>query len=380
MNDTEIEKFNYTVNDNQILVNGEILDIRGVVYVPGYPGFVPWEIEQSINLPERLKTSIENDINQIKNLGANTIRLWGAPEYCYTAIKDAQDIHILQTLWIDGEQGDLLETVFIENTKEYFRTVIDRIYGVFSDGSAPICGYIVGNEINEASILNTNQYHPEITSFSGNYITTDSSLTASEVFLAQLGDYVKSYVYDNYGDLPLVTYANDIRTDEIIDTPFLDFRSHNAYSYAVAYYLENPPFGSITGTLFQGWIEYLKNKYPSVPLLITETGLSVTPNATHIGPPNYGYGGNTEVEQGNGIIQNFEDIKTAETSVAGVVIHEYLDSWWKFGFEDSFEHDPNDREEWFGIVKIVSNNDWYTTIDRPIVGQLKTFWQQHIIE
>lgn len=373
--DFEEHQISYSVNEHNILVNNTIMEIRGIVYVPSYPGILPWEIENSTNLPSNLKKSIKDDIAQIKQMGANTIRFWGAPEYCYQAVKEVQDLHILQTLWIDGEQVDFLDSIFVENTKNYFRDVIDRIYSVFENEQAPVCAYIIGNELSELSITNTNQNHPNVTAFSGNFIITDSTVSATEVFIAQLGDYVKSYVYENYGTVPLVTYSNDIRTFDKIDTPFLDFRSHNAYSYAVDYYLMNPTPGSTSGTLFQGWIEQVKNIYPNIPLLITETELSVSPNATHVGPPNYGYGGNTEVEQGEGIIQNLLDIESAQYPIAGVIIHEYKDSWWKFGYEDSFEHDPDDIEEWFGIVKIISDNDWYSTIDRPIVGQLKTFWQ-----
>jgi len=217
--DFEEHPMSYSVNDHNILVNGEILEIRGIVYIPGYPGYLPWEIENSTNLSSNLKNSILDDIAHIKELGANTIRLWGAPEYCYQAVKEVGDLHILQTLWVDGEQSDFFDSVFVENTKNYFRDVINRIYGVFENKQAPVCSYIIGNELSELSIINTNQNHPEITSYTGDYIMTDSSLTASEVFLAQMGDYVKSYIFENYGTLPLVTYSNDIRTDEVIDTP-----------------------------------------------------------------------------------------------------------------------------------------------------------------
>ncbi len=114
--------------------------------------------------------------------------------------------------------------------------------------------------------------------------------------------------------------------------------------------------------------------HPGVPLLITETGLSVSPNAFHQGPPNYGYGGNTEAEQAAGILQNLTDIKSASISIAGVTIHEYLDAWWKFGYEDSLSQDPDDVEEWFGIVRLVFDGAGYTTEPRPAHDQVKAAW------
>ena len=73
--------------------------------------------------------------------------------------------------------------------------------------------------------------------------------------------------------------------------------------------------GSDSGTLFQGWVEELKYLHPGVPLLITETGLSVSPNAANQGPPDYGYGGNTEAEQAAGILQNLSDIDSASIAI-----------------------------------------------------------------
>ena len=115
--------------------------------------------------------------------------------------------------------------------------------------------------------------------------------------------------------------------------------------------------------------------HPGVPLLITETGLSVSPNAVHQGPPNYGYGGNTEAEQAAGILQNLTDIQSASISIAGVTIHEYLDAWWKFGFEDSLSQDPDDVEEWFGIVRLVRDGTGYSTEPRPVYVQVRTIWE-----
>jgi hypothetical protein len=127
--------------------------------------------------------------------------------------------------------------------------------------------------------------------------------------------------------------------------------------------------------MLQGWVEELKQRYPDKPLLLTETGLSVAPNATHVGPPNYGYGGNTATEQATGIISHLEDIKTANMKIAGACIHEYLDAWWKFGLDDSFTQDPSDIEEWFGLVKMVRVGGNYMTEPRQIFYSLSTYWR-----
>ena len=370
----EEENISFSVDNNYLLKNNQPLQIKGMVYVPGYPGYLPWEIERSESLPVNLKNSIDTDIANIKAMGANTLRFWGAPKYCYEALKNIGDLYFIQTIWIKGDEPDFQNPVFKENTKTYIKEVVDRIYSVFENEPPPLIAFLVGNELSETSILSTDAAHPDINIYTGNYITTNSNTTATEAFLAEMADFTKTYEFESYGHISLVSYANDIRTVDIIETPFLDFISHNAYSYAVPYYRPNTSLGSISGTLFQGWVEEIKSRHPNKPLLITETGLSVSPNANHVGAPNYGYGGNTELEQTTGILQNITDINSASLPISGICIHEYLDAWWKFGLEDSYSQDPNDIEEWFGIVKLKNSNDWYTIEPRNSYNAIKNMW------
>lgn len=365
----------FSVDQHNILKDDVPFKVKGVVYVPGYPGFLPWEIEYAETLPENLRNSIDTDITHIKEMGANTVRFWGVPKYCYEALKNIGDLYFIQTIWINIDESDFQNPVFKENTKSYIRDVVDRVYSVFDDNEPPIIAFVVGNELSERSILSTNEAHPEINSYRGKYIVTDSNRTATEVFLAEMADYTRTYEFETYGNTTLLTYSNEIRTADIIDMPFLDFISHNAYSYAVPSYRPDTSPGSSSGTLFQGWIEEIKSKHPTIPLLITETGLSVSPNAFQAGPPNYGYGGNTELEQATGLLQNLNDINTSLRPTAGVIIHEYLDAWWKFGLQDSYSQDPDDVEEWFGIATLKDSSDWYTTEFRESYKALKNKWE-----
>ena len=364
----------FSVDSNHILLNGNPLDIRGVVYVVGYPGYIPWEVESRHPFPADLQMWVNEDIDNIVALGANTIRLWSAPQYCYEVIQETGSLNIVQTIWFDGEVENFQNETFKESSKQYIREVIQRMF-MGTDGTVPpLLAFVVGNELSEQSILSTNLLNPSINSYVGEFIATDTTLTATEAFLAEMADHTKSYYSQLFDVVPLTTYANDIRTAEIIDTPFLDFRSHNAYSYAVDYYLEDPPTGSSSGTIFQGWLEYLKNMVPDKPLLITETGLSVSPGVPSTGPPNYGYGGNTEEEQAQGLIQNLDDAESSIAPLAGVIIHEYLDAWWKFGLEDSYTQDPDDIEEWFGIMKLSQDGDAVIVTSRMAYNQIQTRW------
>ena len=325
-------------------------------------------------LPAELESRIDADLANIKALGANTVRFWGAPAYCYESIKALGGLNILQTIWFDGAVNDFQNEAFKTISRNYIKTVVDRVYSAYPDNNPPVVAFLVGNELSEISILSTNQAHPNINSYAGNHINA-TDINATEAFIAEMADYLRTYELDTYDKASLISYSNEIRTVHLIDTPFLDFRSQNVYSYAVPYYRPQTQPGSSTGTLYQGWLEELKNIHSSVPLLITETGLSVSPNASHAGPPDYGYGGNTEAEQAAGITQNLQDINSAAINIAGVSIHEYLDAWWKFSLQDSLTQDPNDIEEWFGLVRLVEENGGYTTEARPVYDSVQALWR-----
>ena len=108
-----------------------------------------------------------------------------------------------------------------------------------------------------------------------------------------MADYTITYELSTYGINSLLTYSNEIRTADVIDISFLDFISHNEYSYAVDYYR------------------------PETTPVISE-GL--------------------------------------------------------FGLEDSYSQDPNDIEEWFGVVKLKDSSDWNKTEFRSSYNALKEKW------
>ena len=365
--------YNFKAGKDYLLKNNIPFQVKGVVYVPAYPGNNPMLNE--FNETEQLKNSIYTDLLNIKAMGANTVRFWTAPDYCYEALQSVGDLFILQTIWIPGDADDFHEAQFKESVKEDIREYVDRIYSLSIDNNPPLLGFILGNELYESSILSTDAAHPEINHYNGRYITTDIGITPTEAFLAEMADYLKIYEFENYGKVSLVSYANEIRTIDILDTPFLDFRSHNAYTDVISWYRPNTSSGSFTRTIFQGYAEELKSRFPNVPLLFTETGLSVSPNAIHVGPPNYGYGGNTETEQATCLLQQIDDINSAELPIAGVCFHEYMDAWWKFGLEDSYSQDPEDVQEWFGLVRTKQFGNWYQTEFRPSYLGIQGKWR-----
>lgn len=364
----------FKMDDHRFFRDGKHFLVKGVVYVPVYPGDLPWEVALKKELPETLKMWIRADLNDMDSMGANTVRLWDVPEFVYQAVKEERKFALIQTIWFDSNTKDLQDPSYKERCKEKIRITLKRIYSVYSrQDPPPILAYIVGSELSRSLIQTTDALHPGRKGYAGEFVSAPAGSSASESFLAEMADYLKTLESEQYGQTNLVSYANEARTYDLIDTPFLDFRSFNVYSYAILDYAA-PDNGSFTGTFFQGWIEQLKSKYPRMPLLVTETGLSVSPEGPRLGPHEYGYGGNTAEDQARGIAQNWKDVRTAKPPIAGMVVHEYLDAWWKFGKRDSLEHNSGDAEEWFGITEIEKNGSGYLTRYRPAYKKLQELW------
>jgi len=363
----------FSTGKDVILRNGAPFVVKGVVYVPAYPGYLPWELAEKDEIPKELKHSIRQDLQSIKAMGANTIRLWDAPPYVYQAIREIGGLAIIQTIWFDVTQNDLQDEAFKKRCQMTIQKIIGRIYDSYGSDTPPILAYLAGNELSNKSIHSTNEKHPEISEYEGEYVSAPKGSSAAECFLAEMADFLKGYEFKKYGRTGLVSYANEVRTAQAIDTPFLDFRSFNGYSNSIHDDV-TPKEGSAAKSAFQGWIETLKSQYPDKPLLITETGLSVSPGAPRVGPPDYGYGANTEIEQAEALLERWKDVTTANPAAAGMCVHEFLDAWWKFGLKDSLTQDPNDVEEWFGLAAIKPKGKWYKTKLRPSYNRLKAVW------
>jgi len=199
----------YTPDHDFFYRNGQKFVVKGVVYVPVYPGFVPWELAQDI-----------------KALGANTIRFWDVPAEVYRAVKETGGLSIIQTVWFDAKQPDLQDPVFKQKCKAAVKTAVDRIYEVYSrENPPPVLAFIAGSELSRKSIEETNRRHSGMPAFKGRHVHVPENASPAENFLAEMADYLKSYELEKYGRSHLVSYANEIRTETAIDTPFLNFQN-----------------------------------------------------------------------------------------------------------------------------------------------------------
>ena len=284
----------FIVDNNYIYLNGNRFIVKGIHYLPEYPGELPWELRELKPLPKNIRNRILTDIRDIKGLNVNTVRFWEHPGVCYEGAKK-ENLYIFQTIWVDGAIKDYQDISFKNSQKKYIRYTIDRVHNLNGvDYSDLILAYAIGNELSKESIITTNLNHFEVNKYEGKYISAPSGSSATECFVAEMADYVKKYEYDTYGVIHLVTYSNMQFTESLLDCSFLDFICFNAYCHDTRLFSVNE-LGSYTGTYYQGWLEKMKRKFSNKPLLISEFGLSTAPGQPcQGGYPDYSYGGNSD--------------------------------------------------------------------------------------
>lgn len=198
-----------------------------------------------------------------------------------------------------------------------------------------------------------------------------------------------SYEEEHYGIKHLYTHTSWTHIGPVADRPdlevsddtlffadFADIICMNVYTYARG--VKTSPGGSVTGRPYQGYIEDLI-KISHKPVVITQVGLSTSPNAPDSDIPDFG--GNS-YEKVSSVFSNvWEDIKTASGSstINGVAWFEFMDEWWKNGEDsnDELSHNDSDPEEWFGMYSV---NDDYKSLSAKgsIPGTVKDLFTNSI--
>ncbi|MCK4332095.1 MAG: hypothetical protein KAV40_00780 [Thermoplasmatales archaeon] len=283
--------------------------IKGVAYSPHMPGE---------GCTEFGKANYTQDFEGMKQANVNTIRTYDQvpEEILENATK--YGIGVIEGIWIVPE-GDFSDESFKDECKTHIKEIIDR------DKDKPcIKGWCIGNELDEGNVR---------------YV----GIEETEKFLEELYDYAKSL---DSNSSHFVTHANWPPLDDL-DLSFFDVISFNIFSYW-------PP--KVANRGYYNYTRDLREKYPEKPLLVTEFGYSTSP----VGPGNGGYGGNSEEEQAKLLKNCWEDIVNA--GCTGGIVFEWNDEWWKnecYGV-DKNTHNPDDPEEWFGMIAIEGTEDDYT--------------------
>ncbi len=310
---------------------------------------------------------------------------------------------LYQQIWAgDPPNRDLFDSKFVEDTRTEIRYVVDAIHGhgnvppkhargsgIYNlDVSEHVGALLIGRELEPSVASRTNVINAGKTSYSGKYITI-SNANPTEVWFAQMMDYVVEYETETYGwqhPLALVnwpptdplthptesTTAEEVRfrikrgekmaipnedqdDNDVVSideakfhaTPAFQaglFASYHVYPYYPDFLVQDPGYlrtrDSQGPNPMLGYLRELRAHIP-YPLVITEFGMPDSLGVSHFHPLGWNHGGHTEVEQADILVRLARTVK--EAGCAGGLVFELMDEWYKHNWLTvDFEH-PLDR-------------------------------------
>lgn len=334
---------------------------------------------------------------QMREAGVNVLRIYTLhfPRF-YEALADHNADHpddplyVMHGVWLDEENpsDDLLDLT--DQLDQGIEEAVDcahgncsidhrygRAYGEYEvDISQWIIGWIVGREVAPHEVIETNEAHPEMTSFEGEAFRVDDG-DPVEVWFAERLDYLVTYERNRYDTQRPVsvsswptldpmehptessTYSSediasfDMSRIEPVDAPGGLFATYHAYPYYPDFVVEDPDYREYEDeqgpNSYKGYLEDLRAHHDDMPLFIGEFGVPSSWGNAHWGYEGMNHGGHDEVEQGE---VNGRLMRTIhQTDCAGGAVFAWIDEWWKpTWITDPFDSPPNRRPLWHNIV------------------------------
>lgn len=320
---------NVTIRDGWFWADGQRFFVRAVGWDPVRPGEVPWERVFQ-------REEIAADLQRIRAAGFNTVRTWAALTPEELELVQVHGLRVLQGVWVDPD-GDFADPEFRR------RALADVVRSVEQSRWSPaVLGYLVLNEPRAASVAG-------------------AGLDQTRAFLREVVATVRAL--DPSAPIGYASWPGM----EALDDELLDFVAFNLYPHRPRVVMDE--FG------LRGYVSLLRRTVAAGrPLLISEFGISVSPHS-----PVPGRGGASDAEQAEQLVE------LASTYVAsgavGLTVFQWSDGWWKNNeyVGDEKTHDPDDPEEWFGLVKFEDVDDRLGS-PRPALEALSSYLDAFLIE
>lgn len=320
--------FDIKIKKDQIWVNDEAFFVKGIGYSPFRPKENPRE--KKIDMQQH-----RHDFKAIRKAGFNTLRTWSPLTLEELELARQYGLMVIQGMWIDYRKNFSEPDTIASIAEQLDQVVLE------SKEVGNVIMYLVGNEPLPSQVFSIGR-------------------EKTDLFFKNLKDTIQTK-----NKTALVSMSNWVQCDFLNDAMW-DVNSFNLYPY-------NPE--SISFAMgYRGYVNWLKRERArNRPLIITEMGLSVSP----AGPGQFGYGGNSETEQKDGLIYMLNEAIAGD--VDGYCVFEWIDEWWKnFNHpSDSEIHEPHDAEEWFGIVHY---DEQYQFHKREAYYAIKQWNQAFMIE
>ncbi len=314
--------------------------------------------------------------------------------------------------YVQSSHLDALHQGFKERFLSDCRTMLDVIHGnkkiglgrmasagsgvYMNDISQWVIGYILGVEWEDVTVAYTNEQYADIkgaNEYEGKYFYTSPEATPFEAMLAEVGDKVVEYESNRYKTQKLVAFSNWPTTDpfrypEDIERFFMkcaevdvehiktsesflsgQFVSYHVYPYYPDYlaYISDwselgfddlsPYYTDGVLNTYRAYLTIL-TRYHTMPVVISEFGVS-TGRGMAQREMNLGrnQGNMSEKEQGQAIVDCYEDIKAAGCS--GCCVFAWQDEWfkrtWNTMYAVNLKRDPywsdyQTNEQYFGLL------------------------------
>jgi len=276
-------------------------------------------------------------------------------------------LYLLHGVWLDEDNPteDLisLSAAFDEAIVETVDAVhggasighrYGRAYGDYTTDVSPwIVGWVIGREISPFEVLQTNELHAELSTFTGDAFEVLAG-EPSEVWAVERLDLLVSYEREVYGSQRPVSMSSwptldpmthpteaylrhediaelDFNVMSAVEAPAGWFATYHAYPYYPDFISEDPDYGTYVDdwgpNSYLGYLFDLKNHYADVPVIIGEFGTPSSWGNAHFSHSGMNHGGldeQTQAEQAERMILNIH-----ESSMAGGMYFSWMDEWWK---------------------------------------------------
>ena len=377
-------------NSYEVLVDDEwkAITVKGVNVGMAKPGVFPGEA--AITEDEYYRW-----FEQIGDMNANTIRVYTLhPPGFYNALLKYNESHenklyVLHGVWINEEKlAESLDAFEEENQKQFqseMKKIVDVIHGnkvvkpeighasgdYQSDISEYVIGWVLGIEWLPEMVVNTNEVHPELGDYNGEYFETKNA-APFEYWLAEQMDFITTYEGENYNWFRPMSFTNWVTTD-ILDHPAEpsdnedmvsvdpnviytkkemnetnQFASYHVYPYYPDFLNFEESYQTYVDHRgeINGYAAYLNELHEvhRLPILIAEYGLPASRGLTHENTFGLNQGYLTEDEQGAYLARIFEDIMAEK--LLGGLIFTWQDEWFKRTWNTMDYDNPDRRPYW----------------------------------
>jgi tetratricopeptide (TPR) repeat protein len=375
--------------------------IAGINLGPGSPGHYPAAPPDDV-------ATYDTWISDAAKANANVLRVYTLlPPSFYRAYKKyiskGGSLSLYQQIWVgDPPDRDLYDSKFVEDTKAEIRYVVDSLHGrgvippkhargsgIFTaDVSDHVGAILLGRELEPSVVVQTNLLNGGKTGFNGKYITVNGA-NATEVWLAEMLEYLVSYETDTYNWQHPVALVNWVPLDPLNhpteatsyeefqyrvrrgerlakpsgpqddnDAVSIDeakfhptqnlqagfFASYHVYPYYPDFLLTDPRYLQARDAegpnSVVGYLRDLRAHIPH-PLVISEYGIPNSIGISHFHPQGFHHGGHNEAEQAQILTRLARSVR--DTGCAGGIVFSLVDEWYKHNWATVDFEAPIDR-------------------------------------